>query len=303
MSFREEASFINRLVIAALTNIRHPKPGSQIPTKLLALVLEKVVLHFSLSDYSTLSEASDKINLSTRRAQSDQDEVYIICALCRHLRDYKSNEAERLLDAIESQLSMIPDVALDRFILPLVQQMITGSNTEALSESSFCQSMLDALIARYVQREPEIPSDWARPDEAKEAKCWKSSCTECSTLQEFLRDPASQFRIFQLDDSYCHLRFQVPSKCDSKLEGKDLKVTKTLRGYEAKHTEWQKRVSLVTQGLKKLPSEPLVKLLGSRYKEIMNLDSVRLLESSGVESPRKRKRQEEPLDEDMETLP
>lgn len=156
-----------------------------------------------------------------------------------------------------------------------------------------------SFVEHYVQREPERPADWARPEEAAEAKCYYRQCALYSELREFLHNPDHEERRFgPSTDHRHHLQYRVPTNCLGKwdVETNTLQITKTLKGYEAKQTEWERRAATAQELLEQLPLSLLASHLGSELEYILNLEWARkATKASSSESPlksQKRKRNE-----------
>ena len=149
----------------------------------------------------------------------------------------------------------------------------------SLGARAFCQSFATTWALQIVGKEPHKPSDWSRPDEVK--KCYRK-CADCALLHEFLVDPEKASRRFEGLDSY-HLDDNVSEECETSTDESDvLTVTKTLRTWEKKHQEWQKRVTKAQEALKQLPELELKAFLAEEFEAIMDLRMVKLQHENPV---------------------
>ncbi|KAL9106939.1 MAG: hypothetical protein Q9187_008495, partial [Circinaria calcarea] len=187
-------------------------------------------------------------------------------------------QASELLDQIQSQTESLPCEELDRLVIPLLEQLIYIVDLCPSNACQFYQSIMATYITRVVQKEPEMPSDWARPND--KVKCCRSMCEECQPLQEFLADPGEESRGFILPMNCWHFECSVPDQCKM---SKDLSqnppvytVTKTLKGWEQDHAKWEERVSKAQEIFQRFPQDKLRRCLARKYDEIMDLRMVKL---------------------------
>ena len=202
----------------------------------------------------------------------------IIASLHKQLFQSHQTNASVLLAKIQSQTESISRETLKKLVIPLLKEMIYIVNLCPLDARQFYKSMITTYIMRVVGKEPEKPSDWARPNENETVKC--SDCTSCQMLQEFLMDPGEESRTFTVTkEKEWHFQIHsIPSECNkAKDESQKLPtwtVTKTCRYWEANHNKWKKDASETQRELRQLPEEALKQCLADEYNVFMNLDMV-----------------------------
>lgn len=208
-------------------------------------------------------------------------------SLYQHLFKSDRNKASELLVKIQLQTEGIAIAELDRFVIPLLKRLMDILDLDSSESSGFYQSILVTYISRTVQQEPEKPTDWSRP---KDHECYRSNCTICPELREFLLDPAKESHSFvmpeDMRDSW-HFEYAILNRCTRKTdETQKPRVTivrKTLKRWEEEHRGWEKRASKAQATLKEFPEEKMKQCLAGKKDDIMDLRMVKT-QNEGLEA-------------------
>ena len=252
--------------------------------RLFLFVLDAAASQFGLQQYSSAAKTStshDEYPYSSwPECQNESDkgrsDASLVVDLHQRLLQADGKKASELLGHIQSQTESLSFEELDRLVIPLLEQMIYIVDLCPRDACQFYQSIMATYITRVVQKEPEMPRDWARPND--KIKC-DSKCKACQPLQEFLADPGEESREF-VSPPYGHFKWSVPDQCT---KSEDLSqtppvyiVTKTLKGWEEDYAKWQERASKAQEVFQRLPQEKLRRCLAEKYDEIMDLRMVKL---------------------------
>jgi hypothetical protein len=277
--FLWDSNFSNALSIEILSFSQSLTPNEDLVTRLFPLVVNAAASHFELQRYSSALKrypSDDYPYSSWPYEEKGRRDASIIVKFHQQVLQFDRKKAFALLRQIQSETESLPDYELDRLVIPLLEQMVYLVDLSPVDAQQFYTSMLTTYIRRVVQKEPEKPSDWARLNE--KLKCYSSTCRDCPMLEEFLADTEAESRSFEARGPLCYTA--VPHKCtqvkDNSQEPPLIVVTKTLKGWEENHAQWEKRASKARETLKRLPLEQLKQCLAKDYDAIMDLRMVRV---------------------------
>ncbi|MCJ1391367.1 hypothetical protein MMC18_004230 [Xylographa bjoerkii] len=287
--FVGDSNFSNALAVEILSFSQCSSSDKDLVAHLLPFVLDAAATQFDLQKYSSAAKSSCRNDYPYsswpgcyKEAEKGRRDASIVVALHQQILQSDQKKASELLGQIQSQTESLPHNELDRFIIPLLEQMIYTVDQCPHDAHRFYKSTMTTYIKRVVQKEPEKPSDWARPNE--KAHCYASTCPDCQSLQEFLMDPEEESRSFVLSKDPWHLTSYVPrhfKQSTDKLQTPPvLIVTKTLQEWEESHSEWLIRASNLRKTFEQLPSEKLKQCLAEQYDVIMDLRVVKLQDDS-----------------------
>ena len=280
------------MAIEILSFSQSSSPDMNLVERLFPLVLDAAASLFELQKYSSAAKKSssrDDYPYSSwpncyYEVEKGRCDASIIVGLHKRLLQSDREKAGKLLEKIQSQTESLPYDELGRLVIPLLKQMIYIVDLCPLNARQFYNVMITTYITRVVQKEPEKPSDWARPDEKR--KCYDSECTSCPGLQEFLMDPKEKSRRFVLHKDHWHLNYISGDYCETSLDESQkpatLTVTKTLKAWEANHSKWQKRASDAQETFRQLPQEELKQCLAEDYNALMDLRMVKIKDEDFV---------------------
>ena len=276
--------------------------------RLMPFALDNAVSQFELEKWSSASKCSSSSRIDYpysswpdfyEAKDRPKRDASIIASLHKHLLKSHQANASELLIKIQSQAESIPYKELDTLITSLLEKMVYIVDQCPLDARQFYTSLITTYGIRFIEQEPKKPSDWARPAEKDKIRCY-SRCSNCDLLREFMLNPAEETHAFTVSkEDYGHLRLQAPYECneswDTSQESYVMTVTKTCKGWESSHSEWEKRVSKAQKTLRQLPQESMKQCLRDDYETIMNLDVIRLhaeasTATTGDESKRSAKR-------------
>ncbi|MCJ1243689.1 hypothetical protein MMC30_000886 [Trapelia coarctata] len=304
--FIGDSNFLNALVVELLCFSQSSSPDKDLLTRFLPLILAAAISEFELHKYSSASKNSasrDAYPYSSwpncyKEDEKGRRDASTVASLYQQLFQLDGRKASELLDEIESQTESLPHQELDRLLIPLLQQLIPILDLRSPEVCKFYQSMMVMYIRRVVQKEPEKPKDWYRP-EGEELRCY-SDCSNCRSLQAFLKEPKEVSCRFVLPDNPSHFTWNVPKQCDiSRVDPQKPEVvivTKTLRGWEEDHKKWRERASKAQETFKQFPQTELQQCLAEQYAAVMDLHMVKLQNTDASTVPQKRPRSEEPHD-------
>jgi hypothetical protein len=285
--FSGDSNISNALAVEILSYSQSSSHEKDVVARLLPLVLDVAASQFELQKYSSASKRSPLLadypysSWPSCCEGKGQRDAGIVVGLYQHLLLSDGKKASNLLSKIQLQTESLPHAELDRLIIPLLEQMMHVVDLHSPEACKFFQSMMETYIMRVVQKEPEKPRDWSRPNECK--ICF-SFCSDCVLLREFLMDPREERRRFVVSSE--HLRFNVPSQCEISAYDREnptvFIVTKTLRGWEENHLEWKNRASKAQETFKRLPQIELKQCLAEKYDKIIGLDMVKLQDEDSI---------------------
>ena len=274
------------MAVEILSYSQSSNPDEDLVARFFPLILDAAASQFELEKYSSAAKNMyhcDEYPYSSWPGCYNENErgcrdASIVVRLHQRLLQADGTKASKLLDQIQSQIESLRYEELDRLVVPLLGQMIYIVDLCPPEACQFYQSMMATYITRVVQKEPEKPSDWARPNEFK--KCYYSECSTCQSLQEFLVNPGEESRGFPLLTDSWHLEHSVPDQCKTSTDGSQkppvLIVSKTLKGWEENHSKWQERASKAQATFRRLPQKELKQCLAEEYDAIMDLSMVKL---------------------------
>ena len=273
------------MAVEILSFSQSSSPDKELVARLFPLILDAAASQFELEKYSSAAKNShdctDYPYSSWPDCHYENDkgrrDASIIVKLHQRLLETDRKKASKLLGRIQSQSQSLRHEELDRLVLPLLEQMMSIVDLCPSDACQFYQSMMATYITRVVQKEPEKPSDWARPNEHKRCDGWE--CRDCESLQKILLDPTEESRRFISLDSW-HRKYNVPKQCkistDESQKPPAIIVSKTLKGWEEDHEKWQERASKAQEAFRRLPQKELKQCLTDKYDAIMDLGIVKL---------------------------
>ena len=291
MRFADNIEFSNVLAIEVLSYSRsRSATKKELVLRLLPPILYTAASRFELARYSSKNkEQSSRFDypysswteceIDWRHDQRNKGrlDAYVVADFYQQILQLYPEQIPELLTKIQEQTEQLLLEELSRLVVPLLEEMLHIVNVSSPEISRFYQSMMGTFITRFVQKEPRKPKDWSRPSKFE---CYRSDCTECPTLREFLIQPEEKSRKFTLNKDRYHLFSHVPDDCtkheSNPPEPPVLTVTKTLKGWEREHKDWSERASEAQTVFKQWPSEELKQCLGEQYDAIMNLRAVKL---------------------------
>lgn len=246
--------------------------------RLFPLLMEAAVTHFELQEYSSAKKSPCRRPYSSWPDCNNQEEkgrrdASIVVDLYQRLLRHDTQKATALLGRISNQIFSISQKELDRFVFPLLEQMLSVVDLCSLDVRKFYQTAMFWYVIRVVRTEPEKPTDWAKPFESL---CYIRDCVDCQSLQKFMLDPDKQTESFAAQQP-SHLFGRVPGECKKKYQpGEMVAVTKTHKIWEKEYDRWQERASATSQKFRRLPEEQLRTCLEGQYEPTMNLRMVKI---------------------------
>ena len=306
----DDATFASTLLVEILCYSKMIQKPDLVVDRFLPPVLDRAISSFRLQHFSSLSKhqsSEEDYPFSSWPGTSADDErgrrdASVVALLYRQFADYDLNQAGQLLEKIVCDTTSIDQHDLDRFIIPLLCEIVDVVKHQPSQASLFYSEMITTYTTRMVQKEPPKPRNWSLLDDAE--KCYRPSCTYCSPVRDFLEDPSQEDRDFVIpEDQYYSFTYHIPSHYKKTRERtgeySKIKVTKSLETWEGRHREWRSRVDHAQLALRSLPETPLRQCLGDGvYQSLMELRVVKLpVEDTIMEPPdsdpegeRKRKR-------------
>ena len=206
------------------------------------------------------------------------------CCLVSNLGD----EENYLLNRIASEASNADDQTLKVILMPFLQTLclIMEQNSVpfiAQDYRNLFQYIIALFIVEYVKMEPARPVNLTCP----KAGCGVGGqCQDCSDLDEFLCHPSRQcWAITTTGQRRDHIERRVLAsqspyfRCDTiknRQAPHTLEVTKTLNeAWVVRHSAWLSRCAQAEEMMAAIGHDALKQLLGSKYNECIELQSVR----------------------------
>lgn len=256
--------------------------------RLFPLVQDSAVAQFELQQYSSaykLLASADRDfpysswpnheNTDRKETKAHKDARNVV-NLYQRVFQSDQTTAHKLLDKIQSQTESITLDKLKRLVIPLLIQMLQVVDKSSTEACKFYQTMMTTYIMRSVQKEPEKPKDWSRPDE-EIGNCYTRSCVDCAVIKEFLMDPEKQSHEFDSLEVADHFYYKTIGSCTRRRKGPSkLTVTKTTKAWEKAHTEWERHASATQAAFQSFPQAELKQCLGIHYEAIMDLRVVKV---------------------------
>lgn len=193
---------------------------------------------------------------------------------------HEQGTPSRLLQKIQSQASEVTLGQCKEFLMSFLEDMITVVDASSIEVQECIQLLVITYVTRTVGKEPQKPSDWARPEEIG-SNCYRK-CYDCSKMNAFLRNPELQHHNLPCKDTW-HLKTRYHWFKYLEVDEVDrnpVAVAKTLKWWQEQHREWESRASDAFEALRKLPQAELEHCLAHRYDEIMKLRVVRVIDDS-----------------------
>lgn len=217
---------------------------------------------------------------------------------------YDEHSASNLLRHFSIEASNAKSVTVEKFLLSLMKELLLLANTSSPEVRTCLQSLVEVYITKTVGKEPAKPEDWARSEEVHE--CYRG-CEVCPMLNEFLKDPKAKEKTTALNaDSKHHVewcfRFLEILEIGNGSGEREFRYTKTLKGWEKRHRDWESNVEAAQKNLQALPKDALKEALGDEYDTLMALDSIRI-DKRTAQAPDKAQpptRSKHPRDDDTE---
>ncbi|KAM5347057.1 hypothetical protein ACJ41O_010062 [Fusarium nematophilum] len=176
---------------------------------------------------------------------------------------HSEDAASRLLREISNQASSAKKDTAQQILLPLMKELLPSVDTSSPEVQDFFQLLVKAYITKGVGEEPLKPEDWASPS---------------GKLKAFLEDPGAKEKTVTLStDEEGHLKWKFEFLTTEKVggEGGQVRFTKTLKGWERCHRDWEQEAEKAKQNLQSLPKDELERALGDQYDTLMALDLIR----------------------------
>ena len=253
---------VGSIIAAPSLSIFHPKQKSQEP-------------HWD-PDQSTRECIADKEYVEKCKFAKKVAVFYQQCLSNGH-----DGNAASVLLWLESEADTANVCIFPSFIIPFLLALQETLDQHRLSinaaQQAACQKLILTFLNRCVGMEPGRPSEWYRDEPPPSFYIYYhcSGCTSCSTLKDFLNNPAQEIAYFDVeDDRWKHVEYctnQPKAGYVNKwiMETNMVQVTKI----DPKHTEWEERFEGVQSALKSLQS--CRALLGDKYDELMEMRMVK----------------------------
>ncbi|OAP58935.1 hypothetical protein AYL99_06232 [Fonsecaea erecta] len=287
--FLAEATFLGALLSEVLCYSRTGEKATKSHTvveHLVPLILDRAISYFRLEQFSSFSKrwepAMDhpfSLWPGTPDAEKGKKDAAVVASLYRLLAEDDLDKAAQLLEKIADDTRSVKEDDLNRFIIPLLREMIDVTALQPAEASRFYRQIITTYSERVVQKEPPKPQDWSQPDAFK--PCW-NKCEYCSLVQEFLMDPSKEEQVFAVPaENYYSLTQHWSYHCERTLEEKgkiyEIRVRKTLGEWEKAHKSWGERAGPAQSKLRSLPEAPLRQYLGDgEYEDLMDLRIVKV---------------------------
>ncbi|KIW36506.1 uncharacterized protein PV06_11271 [Exophiala oligosperma] len=238
--FFDDATFINALFAEILCYSKTVQEPNLLVQRLIPPIFDKAMSSFRLQQFSSLSKLrspqedypfSSWPDIISHSEKSEKD-ASVVASLYRQLVRDDLDKAGQLLEKIANDTASIHQDDLDRFIIPLLCEMIDIPERQPSEAAPFYSKIISTYIERTVQKEPPKPQDWSLPDDARE--CYWADCTYCPVVREFLGNPSREDWDFTIsEDRYYdftrHLPFHYTTTRGKRGEHYDIKVTKSLK--------------------------------------------------------------------------
>ncbi|OAL36412.1 hypothetical protein AYO20_04308 [Fonsecaea nubica] len=287
--FVDETAFVSALFVETLCYVQTAQK-SDVVEHLLSPIFDAAISSFQLHQFSSYRKSRlqrenypfsswPESSWSIRDKLSKKD-VAVVVSLYRRLAGEDLTKAGQLLEKIANDTATIQQDDLDRFIIPLLQELIDITKLQPLEASLFYAKAIPTYIERVVEKEPPKPHNWSLPDDI--AKCDWTDCPHCSVVREFLENPSEKERCFTIpkdqDSRFCwHFPHHYNRNEDESGQDLTIKVTKSLKTWEDKHKEWRRRADNAQSKLQSLPEMPLRECLGNtEYQDLIKLRIVKL---------------------------
>ena len=199
---------------------------------------------------------------------------------------HNEDSASNLLRQLSEQAFHAEKDTVRGVLLQLIKELLPSVNTGSLEVQTCFQSLVEAYITKTVDKEPSKPEDWARPTEVH--KCYSYGCKVCPELNAFLKDSEAKEKTIAVtadDKRHISWHFGYLDTKNGSCEG-EVSLTKTLKGWEKCHGNWESDVKAAQEKLQGLPLEALKQALSDKYDTLMALDPIRL-DRSTAQAPDK----------------
>ena len=281
--FTGRPGFSNKLTLKVIISIQDPSKSETITARLLPLVLGIVVPQFKLAEwYSAPGWLGDLKAEYTTYEQAGRD-AKNIARFHQHLFESSPTDATILLAMIQSQLQTASVEAIAWLTIVLLKEMTPIVDQCPLEAGQFYTTLLTSFVQKFVQQEPERPTDWAQPKKAENFDVNRYNgcrrCSSCPALQEFFLASTEESRTFTEPLDLPHLQDRVKcyrGLCQASLDESQSPPVLTLTKIAEDHAAWKERASKAQESFAKLPQDALKQALGDDYDAITNLDMVRL---------------------------
>ena len=281
----EDVIFANTLLVEILCYAETTE-NPHLVEHLASSILDRALPSFQLQQFSSRTKAQSRPEVYPFSSwpHCDWDErgkkdAAVVVSLYRRLAREDLNKAGELLQKLANDVATIDKMELDRFVIPLLKEIIDITVSQPLEASRFYSQIISTYIARVVEKEPPKPQDWSLPDDMR--KCYRPDCAYCDPVRLFLQDPRKEEQTFTVPErAYYDLTRHVPSGYETSwekngAEKKRVTITKTLMTWQRKHSYWQGKVENAQSALRSLPEGPLRQCLGDgEYQNLMELGTV-----------------------------
>ncbi|RMZ82519.1 hypothetical protein DV737_g1958, partial [Chaetothyriales sp. CBS 132003] len=242
--------------------------------------LEAVKDSFDTSTFQNLGRLGFEKTREFSHDEKGKRDASVVASLYRRLARDDLDKAGQLLEKIANDTTSIHQDDLDRFIIPLLGEMIDIIEHQPSEASLSYSKIISTYIERVVQKEPPKPQNWSLPDDVRE--CYDQDCPYCSPVRQFLENPSQEDQDFAIPVKglYKFTRhLPIDYKKTEERSGEDykIKVTKSLEAWEQKHKKWRSKADHAQSALQSLPETPLRQCLGDgEYQDLMGLRIVKL---------------------------
>ncbi len=285
--FLDDATFANALLAEILCYSKTVQKSDSVAKHLLPPILDRAIFCFRLQHFSSLSKPKSRRedypfsswpDIDSQQEKGERDAA-VVASLYRQVARDNLHKTGQLLENIAVGTASIDQDDFERFVIPLLREMIDITEHQPSEASVFYSGIISTYIERVVQKEPPKPQDWSLPDDAR--KCYESNCTYCSPVRQFLEN-TSQYQEFLVpeDQRYVflhHMPYHYKWTEERSGEHRKVKVNKSLEPWKGKHEEWRRRADRAQRALRSLPETPLRQCLGDgEYEDLMELRIVKV---------------------------